>query len=244
MPWVKLTDDWYDDPAIASLDDHGIALWVLGLSWCARNLTDGEIPGAMVRRLSSHEDPPSVAANLVELDLWSVIPAGYLVENYHEYQPTRADVLAKREAERERGRRRRGESSPTPAGVHADSAPDPDPPVPVPGSRSVVVVSEITHDLEPDAADNPGEEGTVSLSECWGHIARWKAEDQGKVGHSGWLRACKRNQPDDPHPDGGTFLDQAHRVLEAFEISSPLVLAEVLFGKRHLRNVPRRQAAS
>jgi hypothetical protein len=56
MPWVKLTDDWYDDPKIAALDDHGIALWVIGITWCARNLTDGHIPAGAVRRLVADPD--------------------------------------------------------------------------------------------------------------------------------------------------------------------------------------------
>ena len=109
MPWIKLSDDWYDDPAIIEAGDDGGWLWVIALSWSARNLTDGHIPSRQLSRLTTLAEPPTVAARLVELGLFEVDAerGGWIVANYHRYQPLAADVIAKREAEAERQRSRR-----------------------------------------------------------------------------------------------------------------------------------------
>ena len=51
MPWVKFSDDWYDDGKLAGADPAVLAMWAVGISWSARNLTDGEIPMGEHRRL-------------------------------------------------------------------------------------------------------------------------------------------------------------------------------------------------
>ena len=104
MPWVKLTDDWYDDPKVINAGDSAAWLWVVGLSWCARNLTDGIIPANQIARLTTLEDPHSAAARAVEADLFRQVDGGYEVVNYLRFQPPRAEVIAKREKEAERKR--------------------------------------------------------------------------------------------------------------------------------------------
>jgi hypothetical protein len=134
MPWVKLTDDWYDDPKIAALDDHGIALWVIGITWCARNLTDGHIPAGAVRRLVA--DPDRAVDQLVAARVWSSTEEGFLVENYLQYQPSRDEVLSKRSREKARSQRRRTTPDQPPRGDRAvdqaETSPRPSHPVPVP----------------------------------------------------------------------------------------------------------------
>lgn len=131
MPWVKLTDDWYDDPKVINAGDQAAWLWVVGLSWCARNLTDGHIPANQIARLTTLEDPHSAAARAVEADLFRQVDGGFQVVNYLRFQPPRAEVIAKREADAER--KRRGRSADRPADVQADSSDRPTPPVPGPG---------------------------------------------------------------------------------------------------------------
>lgn len=154
MPWVKLTDDWYDDPKIALLDDHGVALWVIGLTWCARNLTDGAIPRKVIRGMV--DDPDRAVDQLVTARLWSSTDDGFLVENYLQYQPSRDEVLEKRGREKARSARRRTPSDQPPRGDRAVdrglTAPRPPHPVPVPAKQlpsqsetRVTPLAESTH---------------------------------------------------------------------------------------------------
>ena len=141
MPWVKFSDDWYDDGKLAGADPWVIAMWAVGITWCARNLSDGFIPAGEHRRLlnlygtfdsdGQQVHPDRVADELVVRGSWQAIAGGYEVVNYHRYQPTRADVLEKREAERARKA-----SARNPAGRAAESAAGPTPPVPVPEEPS------------------------------------------------------------------------------------------------------------
>jgi hypothetical protein len=237
MPWVKLSDDWYDDPAIVVLDDHGIAMWVLGLSWCARNLTDGVIPDAIVRRFTTHPEPPSVAARLVELGLWSAVEGGFQVENYHGYQPTRAEVLGKRAKDAERKASKRSGGSPR--GLVADSVDRPVPPVPGPGPGPVTPsssVSECLQDGSPQVVDDDGsDEGRKAVA--WSTIAAWKADEKGKTGNTRWVATTRRNQPHDEHPEGGSFDSVADRLLASYPSLTGRELAEALVGRLSKRSL-------
>lgn len=117
MPWVKLSDDWYDDDKLAGADPAVLATWAVGISWCARNLTDGLIPRGEHRRLVNLYDtfdsegqqvhPDRIAEELVERGAWQIVARGYEVVNYHRYQPTRENVLAEREAAKQRAAKSR-----------------------------------------------------------------------------------------------------------------------------------------
>lgn len=164
MPWVKLTDDWYDDPKIAALDDGGVALWVIGLTWCARNLTDGHIPARVARKLT--DDGDRAVDQLVTARLWSSTEAGFLVENYLEYQPSRDEVLSKRDAERKRSQRRRTPADQRSSGDRAVDRPEtgsrPSHPVPVPEAQLLTSQSEIAL-RHPHAVDERLTYGCVPL---------------------------------------------------------------------------------
>jgi hypothetical protein len=128
MGWVKLSDDFYDNPKLARAGAAAL-LWVTGIAWSNRNLTDGFIPDVQVTRLGGTEEQ---AERLVALNLWEweAERDGYRIHDYLEYQPTAERVRAKRAAENERWQRRSGSSSaPTPPrsgrGVDVDSAPPP-----------------------------------------------------------------------------------------------------------------------
>lgn len=122
MGWVRLEDDFYDNEKFADATPLGIALWVVGLAWANRNLTDGVISPSVARRLVDFkgvhwraweseivggcEEPEDldVAQHLVEIGLWETHERGYLIHDYHDYQPTAATVRAAREKNAERMR--------------------------------------------------------------------------------------------------------------------------------------------
>lgn len=142
MAWVRISDDFYDHPKFDTAGSLGIALWVAGLAWCNRNLTDGFIPRKAALRLLDFEDAdeavrnavtnavsnaprnddvtPSVARfvadRLVEAGLWEVEDGGYRVHDYLDYQKSAAQITAERDknaARQQAFRDRRKESRET-----------------------------------------------------------------------------------------------------------------------------------
>jgi len=165
--WVKLDDGFTEHPKIARVGAVGAWLQIQALCYANRNLTDGFIPdgiarsflsrgvtrlehrdqGTLVWTLGEHNgmqglDLPDVdwLALMVDARLWEIVEGGYVIHDYREYQPTRAEVLAERtrhaknqQAYRERTRTDRSVTD----NVTDESSPrDHGPvPVPVPGSQ-------------------------------------------------------------------------------------------------------------
>jgi hypothetical protein len=50
MPWVRLDEHFGEHPKVLAAGPLAGWLYVMGLGYCNRNLTDGLIPRAMVRR--------------------------------------------------------------------------------------------------------------------------------------------------------------------------------------------------
>ena len=109
MPWVKLDDHFNEHPKLAQVGPLGLALWVCGLAYCNRNLTDGFIPFRVAHSLLSFEGigvfngtqgedvtGEMVASMLVVAGLWQQDGRDYRVHDYLDYQPSRAEVLAAR----------------------------------------------------------------------------------------------------------------------------------------------------
>lgn len=124
MPWVRLDDHFDENPKIASVGPLGLALWVTGLAYCNRNLTDGFIPSSVALRLLSLEfdymgEPSTVLVGgqrdynedtqvgtfpdghylprlLVGAHLWDSVAGGYQIHDFEQYQPTKAQVESDR----------------------------------------------------------------------------------------------------------------------------------------------------
>lgn len=102
MPWVRLEDHVDEHPKIAAASDGAFRLWVNALAYANRSLSDGFIPAPMIRRLSTAHKPEKDAAELVKLGLWEVADDGWLIHDFHDYQPSKADVLEERRKTAER----------------------------------------------------------------------------------------------------------------------------------------------
>jgi len=113
MVWVRLADDFTDHPKVVTAGPLASWLYVCGLTYANRYLTDGFIPAGQVRRMADVEDPQMLAGRLVDAGLWEVVDGGYLIHDYHGYQPSSENVkrerdeAAKRQAE---SRARRGKN--------------------------------------------------------------------------------------------------------------------------------------
>lgn len=124
MAWVRISDDFYDHPKFDAAGALGIALWVAGLAWCNRNLTDGQIPRRVALRLLDYEDAAEavraadgrngvtnapdnsdvtssvarfVADRLVKSGLWVEEETGYRVHDYLDYQKSATQITAARD---------------------------------------------------------------------------------------------------------------------------------------------------
>ena len=100
MTWIKLDDGFPNNPKIVGLSDQSFRLYISGLCYSGKYLTDGFIPKAVVTQFG---DP----TELLEKGLWEETFDGIQIGNYTEYQTPKAEVEKKREQSRERGERYR-----------------------------------------------------------------------------------------------------------------------------------------
>jgi hypothetical protein len=136
MPWARFADDYLGNPKLASLSTAAIALDMASIIYSARDLRDGHLTDHDVRVIAAllHLRRWEPATDeLVVVHRWIVVPGGWEIHDYLDYQPSRAKVLAERAAAAQRKRR-------IPAGVPPDSErsssdvrPDSGDPVPGPG---------------------------------------------------------------------------------------------------------------
>jgi hypothetical protein len=109
MPWVRIDDQFPDHPKVVAAGQAAAWLYVTGLCYCNRMLTDGFIPIDQVARLVPYG--AKLAPKLVEVGLWIQTTRdgaeGFAVHDYHVYQPTREEVLADRKKNAERQKRAR-----------------------------------------------------------------------------------------------------------------------------------------
>jgi hypothetical protein len=103
MAWVRVDDQFAEHPKVLKLGRDrlpAIGLWLQGLTYANRYLTDGFIPeGAL---------PPGsrrLAGRLVDVGLWQRVPNGFEVHDYADYQQDRDKVLALRAERAEAGRK-------------------------------------------------------------------------------------------------------------------------------------------
>jgi hypothetical protein len=129
LPWVRLDDHFSEHPKLVSAGPLGMALWVAGLAYSNRNLTDGFIPRGVAATLLDGEwvdeegrvwraamtngmagedfDCLALARHLVYVELWHEAPGGFSIHDYEEYQPSKVKVLEDREKAAQRMKKKR-----------------------------------------------------------------------------------------------------------------------------------------
>lgn len=122
MTWFKVDDGFSTHAKVDNLGPDqplAIAAWTLCGSACARDLTDGLVTVAALRRTLcawTPKDQTKAVEALVRVGLWHEVDGGWHFHKWAEYQPLRASVEADRDAARERMASRRkakfGGSSP------------------------------------------------------------------------------------------------------------------------------------
>jgi len=98
MAWVKIDDQFSDHPKVIEAGPLASWLYVCGLTYCGRYLTDGWIPKGQLRKLADVDNAQELADKLVAVGLWDVVDGGYNVHDFLIYNPSGKQVKAKRDA--------------------------------------------------------------------------------------------------------------------------------------------------
>ena len=106
MGWVRLDDNFADHPKVVGLSDTAFRLFITGLCYSNRQLTDGVIPYQIVNSWVG-DNPMKPSDELEDQNLWERVDKGFLIRSYAEYQPTKEKVNKKRNEAKERLRRYR-----------------------------------------------------------------------------------------------------------------------------------------
>ncbi len=126
MAWVRLDEEFPDHPKVVTAGPLAGWLHVCALAYCNRHLTDGFIPRAQVARLVNFDgvlelgteddtgpcdvrdwpdiSPYKLADRLVAVGMWEERQGGYLIHDYLDYQPSRAESQAQRKVKSDAGR--------------------------------------------------------------------------------------------------------------------------------------------
>lgn len=118
MPWFVVDDSAHTHPKIIKAGNAAVGLWMRCGSYAAQHLTNGIVPAAIA---TMYGTAPQIA-KLIKLNLWH--PSGhqcpgcaqpaegdYVMHDYLAYNPTRKQVIDRREKAAEKKRRQRGEST-------------------------------------------------------------------------------------------------------------------------------------
>lgn len=99
MPWFRVDDGFHGHPKVADLSLEAVGLWALAGSWCAQYLTDGFVSERTLRRLGGSAE---LGGELASAGLWDLNEGGWQFKDWTDYQPSKAEVEAERDAARER----------------------------------------------------------------------------------------------------------------------------------------------
>jgi hypothetical protein len=164
MTWVKLSDDFPQNPKVIGLSTAAKWRYVNGLCYAAQYKTDGVIAAKAIRSIASAK----VKRELLEAGLWHETAAGVQIHDFLTYNPSRAQLDARREQGAARvkdWRARNADVTPLHANGNAvgNAAPVPDP-VPLP-EREVVAVALDIEGLRGWLQDHDAKENTLNSLE-------------------------------------------------------------------------------
>jgi hypothetical protein len=165
MAWVKLDDQWYDNPKLLDMPLESIGVWVIGLTYASRHLTDGFVPYKALKRII--DAPEDHTEALEARGLWQVVEHGWQIHDYLDYQPSAAEVKDRRKKRAEAGRIGGRASAEVRSGARADyldqaigeasaqaNRSTPSRPVPTPDNSSSSSVTRKQTDNQQATVDN------------------------------------------------------------------------------------------
>jgi len=109
MTWVKLDDGFCDHPKVLAAGPAAGWLYVAGLCYAGRFLTDGFIPSGVERKLTDLPRPGVLVAKLLDVGLWEEVDGGWWIHDFDRFQRTKAQVDGTRKKGAERQAKLRNE---------------------------------------------------------------------------------------------------------------------------------------
>lgn len=199
MPWVRLDEEFARHPKVLAAGPLGLAMQVAALCYCNSYLTDGFVPRSVVSGLldlegldmhawnngmiggSESADWKLIVSDLLDAELWDEAPGGYRIHDYHEYQPSKEQVLREREQKKLAGQKGGLASAQARAQARAAApAQAESKPVPVPVTTSRDLGSSVT---EVDARLLPLRSALDDVK----LVVRWDKIDPGTLDRLAWL---------------------------------------------------------
>jgi hypothetical protein len=96
MPWVRIDEHAMEHPKVAGLSDGAFRLWIVGLVYCQKFLTDGYISPVALAGLRGMTSKRST--ELLSTGLWEPAPnSGVQIHHYLDWNSSRSSVLSSRE---------------------------------------------------------------------------------------------------------------------------------------------------
>jgi hypothetical protein len=177
VSWVKLDDQFFSHPKAREAGPNACLLYLAGLTYCARHLTDGKIPKSAVTVIAAEAwSKASNARVLCDVGFWHDEGDHYDVHGYLEFNPSREQV----EKVRRDSRERRANAGRRSGKIRAsDTNPDPTPPdVPTEHSGARKRAVSPPSDFEPtDAHRAYAAEHGLNLP---GEVERWLTDCEAK----------------------------------------------------------------
>ena len=126
MAWARLDDRFHEDPQLRRLyktEPRAALLYITSLTYASGRETDGVVHLEFVETLEPLKAGRMKRARiLVDLDWWREHPEGWEITNFLKYNPSRAEVEARREARKQAGARGGKASKRQAAAKHASQA--------------------------------------------------------------------------------------------------------------------------
>lgn len=98
--WAKISDDFFRHPRTVAAGRDARDLFLVSLAHCNEHLTDGFVASGYLRRLAADaeiDNAQESAQRLVDVGYWEECDGGWMVHDFLDYNPSRAEVLAERE---------------------------------------------------------------------------------------------------------------------------------------------------
>lgn len=127
MTWANVDDLFPEHPKVLAAGGDAAWLYICGLCFTNRNLTEGRIPKAVVPRLSDRKGASRLAGRLVEVGLWHEDGDAYVIHDWEKYNEGAEKVKARKEQARNAARAKWSKHTRSSAASNAPSnAPPPD----------------------------------------------------------------------------------------------------------------------
>lgn len=209
MSWFRIDDKFHSHSKVLMAGNAATGLYTRCGAWSCDQGTDGMIPRHVARSFGSTREITS----LVSCGLWAEVETGYVMPDFLDFNPSAAEVEAKRQARAEAGakggqrsgetRRSKGEANASGLldvcfdGDEANTNPVPSRPVPSHENKSSLNSESVGTTEEDDL-----------VRSIIGEIARLRAASRKPDSRDAWVRTVIKNFHTDELPALMAFLEE------------------------------------